>query len=545
MWAGAGVIRSETRCSTSYKSSRWGLVVQGLPYSSAPDENGLEENDRENANDCGRELLDSDLTHSIFHTNEKRREIPRRIHVLGVGNVGTFVAHSLAGIPNRPPITLMLRGKSQARAWSDRKDSGTLKITTHNLTEARDGFDIEWPQISRDESNQSFHESVAGDTTQQGGAVQFNTGLVTKRDSSMSLSEGQAHGPQRNNSHDKLNDGNTSNYVPIKSQSSAIQRETSHQHLDAYDTSRDGYSVDADAEERPKRTLKENESVIYNLVVTLKAYATAKAINSIAHRLTRESTILFLQNGMGIIDEVNTLVFPDPAQRPTYMVGINSHGLKKGKLDFEVIHSGKGTIALGIMPPLLVRDSERIPTLSESSASARYMLRTMTRTPVFVAVGFPPTQLLQQQLDKLAVNAIINPLTAILNIINGGLVANFYLKRVIRLLLAEVSLVIRSLPELENVPNVKMRFEPARLERIALSVADKTYQNDSSMLQDVRYGRQTEIDYINGYIVKRGEELGVHCVLNYMLMHMVRAKGVMTSLDREERLPMSFFKDQE
>ncbi|MDI1486973.1 MAG: 2-dehydropantoate 2-reductase (Ketopantoate reductase) (KPA reductase) (KPR) [Ramalina farinacea] len=438
----------------------------------------------------------------------------------------------------------MLRGKTQARAWNERKDSGTLKITTHNLTEARDGFDIEWPQYCHDEGDQSVHESGVGDTRQHGGAVQVNTGLATKRDSSMSLSEGQDYRSQWNNSQDQ-EDGSTSNYAPIKSQSSAIQRENSHQHLDAYDTSRGGYNVDADAEELPKRTPKEHESIIYNLVVTLKAYATAKAINSIAHRLTRESTILFLQNGMGIIDEVNNLVFPDPAQRPTYMVGINSHGLKKGKLDFEVTHSGKGTIALGIMPPLLVRDSERIATLSESSASARYMLRTMTRTPVFVAVGFPPTQLLQQQLDKLAVNAIINPLTAILNIINGGLVANFYLKRVMRLLLAEVSLVIRSLPELQNVPNVKMRFEPARLERIALSVAEKTYQNDSSMLQDVRNGRQTEIDYINGYIVKRGEDLGVHCVLNYMLMHMVKAKGVMTSLDKEERLPMSFFKGPE
>ena len=540
------MIRTESRCSTPYKPFRWGSVAQELPYSSVPDETGLRENDLDNADDeDGRELLDSDHTYSIFHTDKKSREVPRRIHVLGIGNVGTFVAHSLAGIPNRPPITLMLRGKTQARTWSERKDSGTLKITTHDLTEARDGFDIEWPQISHDEGNQSVHESFTGDSRQRRGAVQVNTGLTTERDSPVSFSEGQAYRSQRNNFQNGMDDGSTSNYVPIKSQHSAIQREIPQQHLDTYDTSRDGYSVDPDPEDSPTKTPKENESIIYNLVVTLKAHGTAKAINTIAHRLTRESTILFLQNGMGIINEVNNLVFPDPAQRPTYMVGINSHGLKKGRLDFEVIHSGKGTIALGIMPPLLVRESERIPTLSESSASARYMLRTMTRTPVFVAVGFPPTQLLQQQLDKLAVNAIINPLTAILNIVNGGLVANFYLKRVIRLLLAEVAAVIRSLPELQNVPNVKMRFEPARLERIALSVAEKTYQNDSSMLQDVRYGRQTEIDYINGYIVKRGEELGVHCVLNYMLMHMVKAKGVMTSLDREERLPISLFKGPE
>ena len=58
-----------------------------------------------------------------------------------------------------------------------------------------------------------------------------------------------------------------------------------------------------------------------------------------------------------------------------------------------------------------------------------------------------------------------------------------------------------------------------------MSVTAKTAENSSSMREDIRKGRATEVEYINGYVVKRGEEMGVKCVLNYMLMQLVLGKG--------------------
>ena len=282
---------------------------------------------------------------------------------------------------------------------------------------------------------------------------------------------------------------------------------------------------------------KQPEETIYNLIVSVKAPQTVKAIQTVAHRLTQESTITFLQNGMGIIDEVNEELFPDEDKRPTYIIGVVSHGLYSSG-SFSVIRSGEGTIALGAMPRMPPPKSTEAQRLSELATSARYLIRTMTRTPVFVAVGFPATDLLQQQLDKLVVNCIINPITAVIDCQNGALLSNMYFTRVMRLLLAEISIVIKSLPELKNVPNVKMRFDTLRLERIVCTIAHKTAENHSSMLQDVRLGKPTEIDYINGYVIRRGEELGIHCVMNYMLMHMVKAKNKIKNYEQAELLPL-------
>ena len=79
----------------------------------------------------------------------------------------------------------------------------------------------------------------------------------------------------------------------------------------------------------------------------------------------------------------------------------------------------------------------------------------------------------------------------------------------------------------------------ARLETLAVSLAWKTQNNLSSMLQDVRNGRETEIDYINGYIVKRGEEIGITCYMNYLVSQLVKGKQQMVSYEIQDELPLA------
>ncbi|KAL9099889.1 MAG: hypothetical protein Q9163_004664 [Psora crenata] len=465
-----------------------------------------------------------------------------------MGNVGIFIAHSLVGIPNPPPLTLLFKGYEQLWRWQDVE--GTLKLTTHGTTEARKGFDIE---VRRGGYQEVPLEETQSDSRVRTAAREFRDPQHSTPELMFSSRNGatprnaffeeQAFASKRDNSkaQDALSEVLEASQADKGHQDGSIQEveaqiQANNSRSQLTECGIDGSQRKQLENEYENGSVGDQNGIIYHLIVATKASGTAKAVQSWAHRLAHESTILFLQNGMGVIEEVNEQVFPDPKTRPQYMVGVNSHGLKSSG-SFEAVHTGEGTIALGIMPQLDTPGSQVVQSLSQAPASARYLLRTMTRTPVFIAVGFPPTDLLQQQLDKLAVNAIINPLTAMLDCQNGGIIYSFNLTRVMRLLLAEISLVIRSMPELRDVPNVSMRFDTLRLERLVVSIAEATSNNDSSMLQDIRACRRTEIDYINGYIIKRGEELGLHCVLNYMLMHMVKAKGTLLSRNENGVLP--------
>ncbi len=405
--------------------------------------------------------------------------LTRRIHIMGMGSIGTFIAHSLRCLPNPPPLSLTMH---KPEMYEDFKQKRRIVRLINNKTQIND--------------EQTEYDVDLAETDPDTGYTYW-----------------------RHISHTKSKEDRTPIHPPTEDE-----------------------------------ILPSDEVYMHAVIVTVKSKDTVAALRSVKHRLNSLSTICLIQNGMGQIDQLNREVFTDPSTRPTYMLGIISHGVHLAS-NFIAIHAGFGTIALGLVrdldkfplppkpPPTSLSDSERsrmYPTDADlySNLSSRYILRTLTRSPILASAAFPYLDLLQLQLEKLAINSILNPITALLNIPNGGVLYNHPLSRVQRLLVAEISLVLRSLPEFESVPNVRTRFSPERLEILYLSVAAKTAENSSSMREDVRKSRMTEIEYITGYIVKRGEDLGIKCVLNYMIMQLVLGKTWHDRSSEGEAIPL-------
>lgn len=72
---------------------------------------------------------------------------------------------------------------------------------------------------------------------------------------------------------------------------------------------------------------KDTLGPIKSLNFAVDTQSLAHALQSQKHRLNRDSTILFTQTGMGIMEMVNEQVFPDPKTRPTHIPGIFSHAV--------------------------------------------------------------------------------------------------------------------------------------------------------------------------------------------------------------------------
>ena len=329
------------------------------------------------------DTLDSyDAPGSSDFPHERQPESPddetKRVHFLGVGSIGMLVAHSIRGIANPPPTTLIFRRPGLFDHW--KASAKELRVTTKGVTEAIGGFESE---------------------------------LV--------IPPGRDQGPWIT--------------VPEPSAPSPLRRKV-----------------------YVKGTV-ESGGTIHNLIVTVKAPFTVNALMSIRHRLRPESTVLLLQNGMGMLEQVCAEVFPDAEQRPNFMLGVTTHGAST-LANFSISHAGRGTLSLSIVPRQPFANTDR-NTDGDTGytrpfvlwpGTSRYLLRTITRTPVLTAVGYGPTEQLLNQLEKLAVNAIINPLTALFDVRNGGLLHNYSLSRVMRLLIAEISLVIQALPETSRRP---------------------------------------------------------------------------------------------
>ncbi|OQD78496.1 hypothetical protein PENDEC_c001G06433 [Penicillium decumbens] len=255
---------------------------------------------------------------------------------------------------------------------------------------------------------------------------------------------------------------------------------------------------------------------IHNLIVAVKAPATVSALEPIKHRLGRHSTICLFQNGMGQIDDLNERIFPDASTRPTYMFGIMRHGVYMRSPTEAILAGSSGTASLGIV------DSE---SQESRTSQAEFLMDILIRAPCLHCERVQWADLLQAQLFKLAANCVLNPLTAILDVRNGSIKENSGLWPLHERLLQEISAVFRNLPELRSLPIDRDLFSVSSLQSVVSDTIDKTAQNSSSMREDMRKGRATEIEYINGWILRRGKELGINCETNASLTQLVLAKS--------------------
>lgn len=119
--------------------------------------------------------------------------------------------------------------------------------------------------------------------------------------------------------------------------------------------------------------------------------------------------------------------------------------------------------------------------------------------------------------EKLAVNACINGVTALVGCRNGVVSESPHGRHLARILCAEVAHVMQA-SGLEV---------PSDLVEKVLHVARQTGENLSSMQQDVSCGRSTEIDYINGFVVRQGMLLQVPTPANQMIHNLIKMKEAM------------------
>ncbi|ABP51550.1 MULTISPECIES: ketopantoate reductase family protein [Pyrobaculum] len=118
---------------------------------------------------------------------------------------------------------------------------------------------------------------------------------------------------------------------------------------------------------------------------------------------------------------------------------------------------------------------------------------------------------------KLAVNAAINAVTGLLQGPNGVVVALPQARELASAVVGEVAKVAEAL-------GVKIPKDP--LEEV-LRIAAATSKNISSTAQDLAMCRRTEIDYLNGTVLKYGEALGIDVPYNKALYLLVKAKEVL------------------
>ena len=200
------------------------------------------------------------------------------------------------------------------------------------------------------------------------------------------------------------------------------------------------------------------------LLVTTKAADVDPGIASVRHRLQADSTVLVLANGMGFTADL-------PHGLPLFR-GSTTEGAFRRSAD-QTVHAGRGSTRIGLPG-------------AELPAPA-WFERSWARLD---ACHWDP-DIDSTLWRKLAINCVVNPLTAVYRCRNGELAAAHYRAR-LEMLCSEVTAACRAAGHADAVSGL--------LDEV-LRVVNATSANQSSMLQDVLAGRRTEIDFLNGFLL--------------------------------------------
>ena len=227
------------------------------------------------------------------------------------------------------------------------------------------------------------------------------------------------------------------------------------------------------------------------VILCVKSYSTDDACKRSRELVAGHTSVLTLQNGIG-----NVQIMDDYFGSEKVIAGITNHGATLVS-EGHVRHAGRGDTVIG-------RADGRV------LGSIRDIAAVLTKAGLETKISKDIDSVVW---GKLIINVGINALTAITRLPNGGLIEHDESRQLLRGAVQEAVKVVKR-------KRIKLVYDDP-IQKVE-SVCRATAGNISSMLQDVLGARRTEIDFINGAIVRQAKALGIQTPVNDFLTNTVK-----------------------
>lgn len=232
------------------------------------------------------------------------------------------------------------------------------------------------------------------------------------------------------------------------------------------------------------------------LLAVKQTAVTDELAQSVAAQLRPSSGLVCFQNGIGHTDLLSARIRPEQIWLAVTTEGALKHTPAK------VEHTGSGITWLGPMV-----STNTAPTGANWEKKLQIVLSN---------AGFSVSlsnQMTSKVWNKLLINAVINPLTAILQTTNGMLPELPASRELMRRLFDEAAALADAL----GIGLADDLWEQL------LAVCRRTANNQSSMLQDVRAQRTTELDAITGGLLTKARRTGIQLPTHETVYRLVQS----------------------
>jgi len=240
---------------------------------------------------------------------------------------------------------------------------------------------------------------------------------------------------------------------------------------------------------RPEETTKKVEL----LIVFTKAMDTDSMLSSCKKIIGEKTRVLTLQNGLGNIETLEKYVTQDRV-----LAGVTTFGTEligPGKIQAL----GSGAVQITQADGKITEEVQQIAAImNDAEMNAEVSANALTSI-----------------WNKVAFNCVLNTVCTLMNDTVSAVGNYSQVNEVIEAIIEEIILVA----EKEEI-----RLNKEEITNMITEVFDPRMSGNHlpSMVQDMENGRKTEIDYLNGAIVSKGEQHDIPVPINRMITHFIK-----------------------
>ncbi len=226
-------------------------------------------------------------------------------------------------------------------------------------------------------------------------------------------------------------------------------------------------------------------------IICVKSYDTKNVVKILSGHVRPESFVFSIQNGIG-----NAELLCEQFGVQKVFAGSTNMGATTVD-DGVVNHAGDGETIVGRLDGVMGVELKDLRELFQKSKLSIKISRDI-----------------QSVLwSNLVINVGINALSALTRLPNGRIIEFEGSRRILKDAITEAYRVAKR-------KRIKLLYDDPVSK--AEAVCEATAENTSSMLADVLNKKRTEIDFLNGVIVRQAESLGIKTPVNSMLVDLIR-----------------------
>lgn len=276
-----------------------------------------------------------------------------------------------------------------------------------------------------------------------------------------------------------------------------------------------------------------DHSHIDQLIVTGRGFEAVKAIASVKDRIDDKTSVCLLNDGMGVLEQVREHILDGKQPEPNFYLGHMNHALAFNRNRDSVKQLRAGRTVLTSADPIL-NMSKEIHAPLEQPAFMRPLKQARILSPSFNTYE----DWLRFKLPSMMFTAAVEPVCVLLDLPYWGLAANRSAQRMMNQLLAEMALVTESLPEVQASPDLVSFLRGEGLKKFCYRRITGKASAPSDLLMRINKGLQTDINYQNGFFLRRANFLGINTPTNRLMVQMVKAKRMEVKQKRKAWIPV-------